>query len=359
MDSTSCQIFFKETDVNLHDIAREAGVSIATVSRVINRSILVEEKTRLRVQQVIDAHDYTPNALARGLLNNRTCSIGVLTVDILNPYYATVVHSIERNLSAKGNNILLCNTGGSHSEKARYIRTLLEKRVDGLVFVGSVYREKDGAHEILAAARTLPVVMINSIIESPNIYCVLCDDRRGIREAMNYLIDAGRKKILFLNTMMTMSARLKEEEYLSVLEDRGIQGTDSRLIETSPESLHELPRAIVEAFSMLRFDAVLASDDLFANVAVNTLHSMHIDIPGEVWVIGYNNSYLSDQTFPQLSSVDSRMIDLGAAASSILSRTLSGEHVEPHASYLEPKLVLKDTTGKRPMVSGGSAIKQD
>jgi len=336
--------FYRGYTLNLHDIAREAGVSTATVSRVINNSGTVEESTRLRVEKVITAFNYTPNALARGLLNNRTRSIGVLTVDILNPYYATVVHSIERNLSLMGNNILLCNTGGSHQEKKRYIRTLLEKRVDGLVFVGSVYREKDGDQEILAASKSLPIVMINSIIDAENIYCILSDDRLGMCDAVDYLVNAGRKKILFINTTTTASARLKETAYLERMQFHGIPDSHAGILETSPEKLAELPGAITGAFRTARFDAVLASDDLFANVAVNTFHSMHINIPEDVWVIGYNNSYLSDQTFPQLSSVDSRMTDLGKMAASILSGILSGKPVTDRISYLKPGLILKGTT---------------
>jgi DNA-binding LacI/PurR family transcriptional regulator len=331
--------------MNIHDIAREAGVSTATVSRVINRSLLVGEGTRRRVQEVIDGHGYTPNGLARGLLQNRTRSIGVLIVDILNPYYATVVHAIERNLSAAGNSILLCNTGGSQEEKHRYITTLLEKRVDGLVFVGSVYREKDGSEDILRAARTVPVVMINSLVEADNVYCILCDDRRGIGEATEWLIDAGRKDILFVSTRQTASARLKEAAFLEATAARGIEGDRARVLEASVERLMDLPPDLAAAMADRRIDAILASDDLFANVAVNALHSMRIDIPGTVWVIGYNNSYVSEQTYPRLSSVDSRMEDIGVECAAVLQNALEGKSLGERIITLQPRLVSKDSSG--------------
>lgn len=329
----------------MHDIARQAGVSTATVSRVLNNPSIVEESTRTRVLEVIAANDYTPNALARGLLNNRTRSVGVLTVDILNPYYATVVHSIERSLSSQGNNILLCNTGGSQDEKARYIRTLLEKRVDGLVFVGSVYRERDGTQDILAAARSLPVIMINSIIKAENVYCVLCDDRQGIRIALDGLIRAGRRRLLFINTTSTSSARIKEQAFRERVSESSGEGLRTVVLETSPERLGELPVRIRRLMDEQAFDAILATDDLFANVAVNCLHALHIRIPEDVWVMGYNDSYLSEQTFPRLSSVDSRMEDLGRAAAEILSRLLAGAPVPDRIRYLEPRIVSKDSTG--------------
>lgn len=368
--------------MNIHDIAREAGVSTATVSRVINSPERVEESTRVRVLQVIQARAYTPNALARGLLHNRTKSIGVLTVDILNPYYATVVHAIERHLSTSGNTILLCSTGGSHAEKVRYIRILLEKRVDGLVFVGSVYRERDGAEEILSGARSVPIVMINSIIEAPNINCILCDDRAGVRLALDHAMDGGRKNILFISTQATSSSRLKEAECILHATSRGFQversgipGTSAlpgsrnagvcaddesfasspsrtscghlRIVETAPERLAELPAALVSAWEADSFDAILASDDLFANVAVNTLHTLHLGIPEDVWVIGYNNSYVSEQTYPRLTSVDSRMEDLGATTADRLTRILNGETVTEPVCVLQPRLVIKETSSSR------------
>jgi len=295
--------------------------------------------------KVIKANAYTPNALARSLLHNRTLSIGVLTVDILNPYYATVVHSIERNLSAYGYSILLCNTGGNYQEKAKYIRTLLEKRVDGLVFVGSVYQEKDGSNEILAASHVIPIIMINSIIEAENIYCILCDDRKGIRVALNYLLDAGRSRILFINSATTTSALLKEDEFRKYMVSHAITEEMFHIIETSTDCLQDLPKFIAEAFSKHAYEAILASDDLFANVAVNTLHNLHLPIPDSVWVIGYNNSYISDQTFPRLSSIDSRIMDIGVKTAEILVDILSNNTIHQRIQYLSPELVIKESSG--------------
>ena len=331
--------------INIHDIAREAGVSTATVSRVINRSPLVEERTRERVKAIIEAHGYTPNGLARGLLQRRSGSIGVLIVDILNPYYATVVHAIEQNLSANGNSVLLCNTGDNHEEKLRYMNTLLEKRVDALVFVGSVYRENDGAADIIKAALKIPVVMINSRIEAKNIFSILCDDRAGIREATDYLLDAHRQRLLFINTVATHSARLKEEAFFATLDERGFPRDRATVIESKTSELGQLPVAIVEAMRKSPFDAVLATDDLFANVAVNTLHSQRVDIPDDVWVVGYNNSYVSEQSYPKLSSVDSCMEEIGTSCATLLATILSGKPVAQPIVSLMPRLVIKDSSG--------------
>lgn len=333
--------------MNIHDIAREAGVSIATVSRVLNASPVVGEPTRSRVQAVIDAHAYTPNALARGLLENRTRTIGVLTVDILNPYYATVVHGIEREMSKRGSSTLLCETGGLEAEKQRYIKTLLEKRVDCLVFVGSVYRAALGNEDILTAARSVPVVMINSTIKADNVHCILCDDVRGIQQALDFLAENGRRRIIFICTTETASARTKREAYFDELMVKGWAERHGGSIEIELEDLSDLPRRLSVLWAESPFDAVLATDDLFANVAVNSLHSLGVSIPREVWILGYNNSYVSEQTYPRLSSVDSRMEDLARACADIVIQALTGEGQSSSITVLEPRLALKDSTDWR------------
>jgi len=331
--------------MNIHDIAREAGVSIATVSRVLNKSDKVHERTREKVQAIIDRVGYTPNALARGLLTSKTRSIGVLTVDILNPYYATVIHSIERNLSMRNYYLFLCNTGGSHKEIMKYIRVLMEKRVDALVFVGSIYKDKEGDSLILEIAEKIPVILINAVVDSPKVHCILCDDRMGIRLSTEAMIKGGRKKILFLNTPETPSARIKEESFLETIKAYAAQGVTFKIIKTEIRKLSDLPYKIKMSYRNEFYDGLIATDDLFANVAVNTLHYLRIEIPKQVWVIGYNNSYVTEQTYPCLSSIDSRMEELGIECSARLTALLKGEPIHDRIKYLEPRIVKKESSG--------------
>lgn len=330
--------------MNIHDIAREAGVSIATVSRVLNKSDKVHERTRQKVQSIIDREGYTPNALARGLLTNKTRSIGVLTVDILNPYYATVIHSIERNLSFKNYYLFLCNTGGNHKEILKYIRVLMEKRVDALVFVGSVYKDKEGDSLILEIAEKIPVILINAVVDSPKVHCILCDDRMGIRLSTEAILNGGRKKILFLNTTETPSARLKEDTFIEIMKGVASQGISYKIIETQIQRLSDLPHKIRMSYRNDFYDGLIATDDLFANVAVNTLHYLRIEIPNQVWVIGYNNSYVSDQTFPHLTSIDSCMEELGIECASRLNALLKGEPIQDRIKYLKPRIIIKESS---------------
>jgi DNA-binding LacI/PurR family transcriptional regulator len=328
--------------MNIQDIAREAGVSIATVSRVINRHDVVQHDTRRRVEEIIRKHGYTPNALARGLLKKRTRTVGVLTVDILNPYYGTVVHSIERSLNTLGYNSFLCNTGDDPEEKRRYVQALLEKRSEALVFVGSIYTDENGEEIMRSAASQVPVVLVNSAMEAPNVFSVLCDDRQGVCQAAEYLLSIGKRHLLFINTLETRSARIKEDAFRSALSRNTAATFD--IVETSDHTLAELNRSLPEILAETPYDAILATDDLFANVSLNVLHSLGRRIPEDVAVVGYNNSYVSQYAFPQLTSVDSRMEVLGERAAEILDSVLSASPPEHQIEYLEPRLVVKGST---------------
>ncbi|WP_455381441.1 LacI family DNA-binding transcriptional regulator [Salinispira pacifica] len=329
--------------MNIHDIAREAGVSTATVSRVINNKDVVQDATRSRVLEVIGRYGYTPNALARGLLRNRTGLVGVLTVDIQNPYYAAVVQSVEERLNQNEYNTFLCNTGGSHEQIVRYMQALLENRVDGLVLVGSVYRERDGNAHILAAAAKVPVLLINSYIRAPNVYSLLCDDRKGIMQAVDYLRRTGRHSFLFVNTTETFSAGIKERQFRKMMASAPFKGCDWSVMETDTAHLDELSVKVSEAYLEKQFDAILATDDLFASAAIAGLHRIKISIPDTVAVVGYNSSSVCSHTYPALTSVDSRMQDLGALCADSLHRLLCAEAPQKSVTYLEPSLVVRES----------------
>jgi DNA-binding LacI/PurR family transcriptional regulator len=331
--------------MNIRDIAREAGVSIATVSRVLNSSATVGAQTRARVQAVIKAHGYTANALARGLLQNRTRTFGIITATILNPYHAAVVHALKSAAKAMGGSALLCETEGSAAEEQRQVRSLLERRMDGLVFLSSVFHEAGSIEEVGAAAKTVPIVMINTRIEAPNVRCLLCDDDAGMRLATDHLLSTGRDRILFLNAAGTPGSRQKEEAFSRACEAAGLPASHITRVEVKGDEFSSLPWAIEAAFATQGFSAVLATDDLLASLAMNALHSLHIPIPGRVAVVGYNDSHVSRHSHPRLTTVDSRIQAMADSCADILDRSLAGERGIGNLSLFKPRLVLRESSG--------------
>ena len=201
----------------MRDIADLAGVSIATVSRVLNEPEKVRTETRLKVEKVMEQNNFVANAVARGLVLNSMQTIGVLTVDIRDDYFAEVIYTLERQFTDLGYNVLLSNTGGQLGEKKRYLRIMQEKQVDALILVGSVFKEATGNQHILETSKAVPVVLINSYLEGENIYSVLCDDAYGVREAVNYLVKQGRRDIYYFTDTKSASGLAKLEGFVFFL----------------------------------------------------------------------------------------------------------------------------------------------
>ena len=159
---------------DIYDIAKRAGVSIATVSRVLSGSEKVRESTRNKVLGVMEQEDYHPNAFARGLGLGSMKTVGILCTDVSDLYYAKAVSLLEHLLRQGGWNALLCCTGNELEDKKKSIGILLNKQVDAIFLVGSAFRESSDNSHIERAAGHVPVIVINGLIECPNTYCVLC-----------------------------------------------------------------------------------------------------------------------------------------------------------------------------------------
>jgi LacI family transcriptional regulator len=328
--------------MNLYDIAKEAGTSIATVSRVINNSPLVKEKTRKRVLEVISKYNFTPNALARGLIQNTTKTIGVFTTDIRSPYFAAVVHSVESQLRALGYSIFLCNTGAKHDEIIGYLRAVLEKKVDGLVFVGSVYKQKVENKPIQYASQKVPVVLLNNHVHGDNIYSVLCDDFMGTYTAVRHLLSIGRKSIAYLHMANSFSGMRKLKGFRKAMSESGVSQNTQRVIDLAKCKL-PLIEEIQEEFKNQPFDGIIASDDFYANAVLLAMQRFNKQIPGQISIIGYNNTDICNYTYPALSTIDSRMESLGIHGAHLIHNLLKGAIPKKRAEFLEPYLVLRDT----------------
>lgn len=186
--------------MNIYDISEKAGVSIATVSRVLNGSDRVSAKTRDRVLAVMAESDYVPNPFARGLGLNTMQTVGLLCPDAADAYFAQAIGYLEQTFRANRYGCLLLCTGRELEARRQGVQALLSKHVDGMVLLGSTFveqREQDNEYLCRAAAQ-LPVVLLNAAFSCENLYCVLCDDYRATLEAAQSLLDGGRRRILYL-----------------------------------------------------------------------------------------------------------------------------------------------------------------
>ena len=174
--------------MNIYDVSQKAGVSIATVSRVLNGNPNVSEATRQKVLNVMREIGYTPNVFARGLGLNTMHTIGIMCADSSDPFLANAVYYLEQNLRKNGYDSFLCCTGYDLVTKQKYLQLLLSKRVDAVILVGSSFIEtakKDNAY-LVEAAETIPVMVINGYISHPNIFCTLCDDYQAVYDVTHY-----------------------------------------------------------------------------------------------------------------------------------------------------------------------------
>ncbi|MBE5876530.1 MAG: LacI family transcriptional regulator [Lachnospiraceae bacterium] len=297
--------------MTIYDISEKAGVSIATVSRVLNGSENVSPETRKKVLAVIDACDYTPNAFARGLGLNTMNSIGILCADSSDLYLANAVYHIEQELRANNYNCILCCTGYKLEDKKKFLNLLVNKKVDSVILVGSNFISNNDAENdyIREAAKEIPVLLLNADFDYENVYCSLCDDFKSTLQATSSLIASGRKDILYLYNSKSYSAIRKLSGYQSALTQHNIP-LRMEYMQYFPEdhaNLTAISDFLANLDPAIKFDAVVAADDNLAIGAIKYAHKKGLKIPEDLAVIGYNNSILSTCCEPELTSVDNRL----------------------------------------------------
>lgn len=322
--------------VNIYDIAAQAGVSIATVSRVLGGSDKVRDSTRRKVLAVMERTGYTPNAFARGLGLGSMRMVGILCTDVSDLFYAQAVSILESSLRKNGLDTLLYCTGERPEDKKRCMDQLLAKHVDAVILVGSALQESRDNSHIEQAAKHAPVIMVNGLVECPGVYCVLCDEFAAMRENVVELHRQGCHSILYLYDADTFSSRQKQAGYRQGLADCGLAGRPE-LVVRCDNTLEAARQAMETAADSA--DAVLVSEDILAVGACKALAAMGRELP----VIGFNNSILSKCATPALSSVDNMLESICRSAVDTLTRILAGEDSIPAKVHIAAMLVERET----------------
>lgn len=334
--------------MTIYDISKQAGVSIATVSRVLNGSTNVKPKTKKKVMEIIEQCGYTPNAFARGLGLNSMNTVGILCADSSDIYLSKAVYYIERNFRLGGYHSVLCCTGYDLESRKASLALLMDQRVDSVIMVGSNFIENvpEDNQYIRDAARQVPVMLLNADLDCPNVYCTMCDDFKSMQDTTLYLIDQGITDILYLYNSTSFSGRKKLAGYQSafIMRDIPLNKQYQQFFPGTHEDIDGVYSFLSELKKKgLDFHAVIGSEDMLAAGAIKYARMNGLSIPEDFSVIGYNNSILSTCCDPELSSVDNHLETLCSQLVKTCIGTMNGEEM-PQKTIFSGELVKRTST---------------
>lgn len=290
-------------NLTVYDIAKMAGVSVATVSRVLNNSDRVAESTKEKIKTIIDKYDFKPNEVARSLCKKETKLIGSVLPDITNPYYSMVVLEAERYALKRGYTMSICNTFCNSSNACRAIKTMAERQVDGIIYMGGERRiEPCLLDTVRNYSSRIPFVLINWKIEDSKCYNVRSDENQGFQMALNEVIRkqykdvaliAGCESVLFKDSKIKLYKEAVQKGYFK---EEIIYITQYTLVEGMEAMLKLLDRP-------KRPQAVIAVNDILAIGAINGCYRRGLRVPEDIAVIGYDNITYTESLYPTITTV--------------------------------------------------------
>jgi LacI family transcriptional regulator len=338
--------------ITVYDIAKEAGVSPATVSRVLTGNANVSYKKKEIIQSIINKYNYKPNAIARSLINEESMMIGLILPDITNPFFASLFVEMERHAVSLGYSILLCNAmNDNHANitnlESFYLKMLAEKHVDGIIMMGGRVNEsktnQEHAEEVIEVMEQIPVVMINGSMVGVDCYRVISDEKFGLNQVIDYLYSLGHRKMGFIGGMKGItSTDIKIRTFLSEAKKHGIVCRKDWIINGtySVESGYETMNQLLNNRELPT--AVLAVNDTVAAGALKAAQKRGISVPEDISITGFDNTYITDIVTPTLTTVSHNYSDLAKTAVDIIVKASGKKNIKKEF-HIKSKLVIKES----------------
>ncbi|NBE55376.1 LacI family DNA-binding transcriptional regulator [Streptomyces boluensis] len=332
------------TDVTLRDVARASGCSVATVSRVLAGTRPVGAETAARVRAAAERLGYRPNHAARALRSRATGTVGLVLPQITNPFYPTLVRALTHALHADGLAVLLADCDDDPDAEAEHIADLLSRRVDALLVIPADERRSRDA--VAAAAARVPLVLMDRGCGPGVTDSVAVDNAAGMTLVLNHLAATGRRRVCFLGARGTASAAAERRQAY----EAGAGALDPeapRRVLLGDFSV-EWGRAAVDQVWDQRPDALVCANDLIAVGALQRLHQLGVDVPGEVAVTGFDDIPMAALSEPGITTVRQPVAALAAEAARLLRRTPAADGTHPqHAIRLAPGLVVRESSARQ------------
>ena len=294
----------------IKDVSKLAGVSVATVSRYLNKNGYVSKEAAATISEVIDKLNYRPNNIARSLAGMKTATIGLMVPDILNPFFPELARSIEDAANEYGYTVMLCNTDNDSLKEQKYIDTLLQKQVDGII-ISSYTIEPEHLNGL--QKQSIPVVLMDNVFSSDSVVSLTVENRRGGELAVEHLLTQGCSKIAHICGPLTITSSRERTAGFEEASRRTDWFTPS-LIGYSDFTVNGGYSTMKELLALHpNLDGVFASNDLMAAGALKALHEAGKRVPRDVKVIGFDGIGLEMMT-PELSTIAQPIYELGKTA---------------------------------------------
>ena len=327
----------------MKDVADRAGVSVATVSHVINKTRNVSVELQNRVYEAMNALQYRPDAVARGLKTKRTYTIGLLISDITNPFYPMIVRGVEDFVHARELSLILCNTDEDLAKQSLYIDVLLEKRVDGIICTPAI--GSDAKDFVKVDKMNIPLVSIDQVVPGANYHAILTDNYNAAYQGTSYLISQGHRRILLLHG--PHRATTGEERY---------KGYRDAILESGLDLEHRLTlqgdfradTAYVMVKTLLQKEAeeptaVFSANAMMTLGVLRALKELGIRIPQDMAVLSFDDPEWFQAVSPSLSAISQPMYQMGWQAAKTLFRIFDNER-PAKISVLPSQLILREST---------------
>lgn len=287
--------------VTMREVAQQAGVSIKTVSRVVNEQGEISEDTRQRVLAVINELGYRPNMVARGLVTQRTYTVGLVVADITNPFFPEVARGVQDVARARDYNIFLCNSDENQQEELRTLHSLAAQGVDGII-IFPCFQTQNNLN--IFAEQYRPIVTINHFYEHPNIGMILTENDQGAKLAVDYLESQGHREIGMLAGLEASPQRARRVRgFLAALSAHGLSIKEGRILPGAPtlESGYENAKRLLTQAPEIT--AIFAYNDLLALGAIKACKELGRRIPIDCAIVGFDDIQLASLVTPALTTV--------------------------------------------------------
>lgn len=340
---------FMKKKITLKQIAKELDVSISTVSKSLRNSPEIGEETRLKVQAFAKFYHYKPNNIALSLKNRKTKTIGIIIPEIVHHFFSTVINGIEQIANENGYSVVICLSDDSFDKEVLNMELLANGSIDG--FIMSLSKEtqfKGDFHHITEVINQgMPVVMFDRVTNEVLCDKVIIDDKQAAYEAVQSLIDKGRKKIALVTTVDYVSVgKLRTDGYVKALLDNNLPFDESLIIKI--EDIDTCEIIIGKLLEDEAIDAVFAVNEIFAVTCIKTANKIGLNVPKDLAVIAFTDGMISKYSTPTITTVSQSGVKMGNRAAKIIIDRLESEDESEDENYIteviETYLVEREST---------------